>query len=116
MLHHLRRPPRHAGQLLMTPFLYLDKVLQSYGLRLNYGSLYRQPQWVKWRNEELVVSLHGSPSETLTTLCLLTRTEADVWNLTGLPENPNLESLAIWLDDNQSTLEDFTLHLEALTA
>ena len=98
----------------MTPFIYLDKLVQSFGLHLSYGNLYKQPKWDKWTNDELVVSLHGSPSETLTTLTLLTKTEADVWNLPGLPEHANIESLSIWLSECETTLQDFALHLEAL--
>jgi len=41
----------------MTPFIYLDKLVQSFGLHLSYGNLYKQPKWVKWTNDELVVSL-----------------------------------------------------------
>jgi len=97
----------------MTPFTLIDEIVQSAGLTIESGQLYRQPQWVKWYAKEVTVSLYGSELHETCILSVLTGSGDGVWSLTTFPDADGMDE---WRSRNLVELTEFELHLKSLIA
>jgi len=98
----------------MTPFHLIDEIVQSAGLNIREGQMYRKPHWVKWYAQEVTVSLYGSDLHEVCVLTVLTGTGDGVWSLTTFPSDP--EGMDLWRSANLIELTEFELHLKSLVA